>query len=208
MGQSWLSVGVRPLEHAMRFRASRPVSSGVAGEAGAFGCSVGSRLAPVPTRRGERTVLFPSSDALADTRAVRLRPFGYDGHWRQRLIVRAFMICQFGHTRPNHALQRTRPSPRGCNPTPSWAGSLSLGRSASAIGCPRLPPQCHSRSAMLAMLVTAGCRRHGGRSALRGASRDLSPMPNKCAAANRRERFKCYAGVAAAVAELGRSASI
>ncbi len=29
---------------------------------------------------------------------------------------------------PNHALQRTRPSHRGCNPTPSWAGSLSLGR--------------------------------------------------------------------------------
>jgi len=32
--------------------------------------------------------------------------------------------------RPNHALQRTRPSRPGCNPTPSWAGSLSLGRSA------------------------------------------------------------------------------
>ncbi len=31
---------------------------------------------------------------------------------------------------PNHALQRTRPSRPGCNPTPSWAGSLSLGRSA------------------------------------------------------------------------------
>ena len=30
---------------------------------------------------------------------------------------------------PNHALQRTRPSRRGCNRTPSWAGSLSLGRS-------------------------------------------------------------------------------
>ena len=28
----------------------------------------------------------------------------------------------------NHALQRTRPSRPGCNPTPSWAGSLSLGR--------------------------------------------------------------------------------
>jgi hypothetical protein len=32
-------------------------------------------------------------------------------------------------------------------------------------------------------------------------------MPNKCAAANRRERFQCYSGVAAAVAELGRSAA-
>src|SRR5258706_8730396 len=31
--------------------------------------------------------------------------------------------------RPNHPLQRlTRPSRRGCNRTPSWAGSLSLGR--------------------------------------------------------------------------------
>ena len=29
---------------------------------------------------------------------------------------------------PNHALQRTRPSARGCKPTLSWAGSLSLGR--------------------------------------------------------------------------------
>jgi hypothetical protein len=32
---------------------------------------------------------------------------------------------------PNHALQRTLPSRSGCNPTPSWAGSLSLGRSAA-----------------------------------------------------------------------------
>src|SRR2546426_6841192 len=29
----------------------------------------------------------------------------------------------------NHALQRTRPSRPGCNRAPSWAGSLSLGRS-------------------------------------------------------------------------------
>ena len=29
---------------------------------------------------------------------------------------------------PNHPLQRTRPSRRGCNATLSWAGSLSLGR--------------------------------------------------------------------------------
>ena len=29
---------------------------------------------------------------------------------------------------PNHALQRTRPSRCGCIRTPSWAGSLSLGR--------------------------------------------------------------------------------
>jgi hypothetical protein len=32
-------------------------------------------------------------------------------------------------TWPNHALQRTRPSRPGCKRTPSWAGSLSLGRS-------------------------------------------------------------------------------
>ncbi len=32
--------------------------------------------------------------------------------------------------RPNHALQRTRPSRPGCNRTPLRAGSLSLGRSA------------------------------------------------------------------------------
>jgi len=32
--------------------------------------------------------------------------------------------------RPNpNALHLTRPSRQGCNPTPSWAGSLSLGRS-------------------------------------------------------------------------------
>jgi hypothetical protein len=77
-------------------------------------------------------------------------------------------------------------------------------RSASVIGCPRLPPQCQSRSAMSAMSSPAGFRRHGGRCALRGGSRDLSPMPNKGAAANRRERFQCYAGVQAAVAELSR----
>ena len=28
----------------------------------------------------------------------------------------------------NHALQRARPSRPSCKPTPSWAGSLSLGR--------------------------------------------------------------------------------
>ena len=33
---------------------------------------------------------------------------------------------------PNHALQRTRPSRSGCNPASSWAGSLSLGRSAAS----------------------------------------------------------------------------
>ena len=37
----------------------------------------------------------------------------------------------YPQTVPNHALQRTRPSRRGCKRTPSWAGSLSLGRSAS-----------------------------------------------------------------------------
>ena len=32
---------------------------------------------------------------------------------------------------PNHALKRTRPSRSGCNPTPSWAGSLSSDVSAT-----------------------------------------------------------------------------
>jgi hypothetical protein len=36
--------------------------------------------------------------------------------------------CSVMTTRPNHALQRTRLSRPGCNRTPSWAGSLSLGR--------------------------------------------------------------------------------
>ena len=42
-----------------------------------------------------------------------------------------FSEPRMDHTRlkrPNHALQRTRPSRRGCNRAPSWAGSLSLGR--------------------------------------------------------------------------------
>ncbi len=33
-------------------------------------------------------------------------------------------------TRPNHALQRTAASRRGCNPRAWWPPSLSLGRSA------------------------------------------------------------------------------
>ena len=40
---------------------------------------------------------------------------------------------------PNHALQPNRPSRSGCNRTPSWAGSLSLGRySLSSSGCYQL----------------------------------------------------------------------
>ena len=35
---------------------------------------------------------------------------------------------QLWPTRPNHALQRTRPSHHGCNPRVPRAGSLSLGR--------------------------------------------------------------------------------
>ena len=60
---------------------------------------------------------------------------------------------------PNHALQRTRRERHGCNCCVPCAGSLSLGRSASAIGCLRLPPQCQSRSALSA---PAGFRRRGG----------------------------------------------
>jgi len=41
------------------------------------------------------------------------------------------VICSHGGdtmSEPNQALQRTRPSRPGCKRTPSWAGSLSLGR--------------------------------------------------------------------------------
>ena len=40
----------------------------------------------------------------------------------------AQMESHMSPTPPNHALQRTRPSRRGCKRTPSRAGSLSLGR--------------------------------------------------------------------------------
>ena len=40
-------------------------------------------------------------------------------------------ICEMTQMLANHALQRTRRGRRGCNRTPSWAGSLSLGRSAT-----------------------------------------------------------------------------
>jgi len=51
------------------------------------------------------------------------------------------MIAQ----RPNHALQRTRPSRPGCNRTPSWAGSLSLGRYATRIMNPMSTDQLWTR---------------------------------------------------------------
>jgi len=43
-------------------------------------------------------------------------------------------LSMFDALPPNHALQRTRPSRPGCKRTPSWAGSLSLGRSAASEG--------------------------------------------------------------------------
>src|SRR6058998_942961 len=47
-------------------------------------------------------------------------PVGRPGY-----VVEAF--CKMTK-RPNHALQRTRPSRSSCNRGPSWAGSLSVGR--------------------------------------------------------------------------------
>ena len=46
------------------------------------------------------------------------------------------MATHYHHTNcppPNHALHLTRPSRPGCNRTPSWAGSLSLGRWTDAV---------------------------------------------------------------------------
>ena len=45
----------------------------------------------------------------------------------ERQPVRTVRISRWDQP-PNHALQRTRPSPRGCNSHVSRAGSLSLGR--------------------------------------------------------------------------------
>jgi hypothetical protein len=75
---------------------------------------------------------------------------------------------------PNHALQRTRPSRRGCKRTPSCAGSLSLGRSGvtdmsllsqsegPAAGCSfvsaRLPLPHVSRLVMIQREADAGSR--------------------------------------------------
>src|SRR6266568_4978577 len=51
--------------------------------------------------------------------------FGPKGaQWRRTCSGNHMFNCIH---RPNHALQRTRPSRSGCNRTPSWAGSLSLG---------------------------------------------------------------------------------
>lgn len=48
----------------------------------------------------------------------------------QRLhSARLMGVFQMRPRTPNHALQRTRPERRGCNPGIPWAGSLSLGRS-------------------------------------------------------------------------------
>jgi len=50
---------------------------------------------------------------------------------------------------PNHPLQRGRPSRRGCNPTPSWAGSLIL-----ALAMDR---KTNILSAVLVCLLAVGC---------------------------------------------------
>ncbi len=50
---------------------------------------------------------------------------GLNTHMGSSLL---FRVLSRAPVPPNHALQRTRPSRRGCNRTPSWAGSLSLGR--------------------------------------------------------------------------------
>ena len=79
-------------------------------------------------------VFVPSSAA----RAERVASFGglpSVAGWRESVAMstpQTFSAPSFARrssgATPNHALQRTRPSRPGCNPTPSWAGSLSLGR--------------------------------------------------------------------------------
>ena len=50
-------------------------------------------------------------------------------HWCAAILQYLSLLAGYFVTMwPNHALQRTRPSRRGCKRTPSWAGSLSLGR--------------------------------------------------------------------------------
>ena len=44
------------------------------------------------------------------------------------VLVYGGVTVKYNDTPPNHALQRTRPSHRGCSSRVSWAGSLSLGR--------------------------------------------------------------------------------
>ncbi|MFZ2644600.1 MAG: hypothetical protein WA117_26650, partial [Verrucomicrobiia bacterium] len=42
---------------------------------------------------------------------------------------RTWIVTSFQSNETPKTLQRARPSHSGCNRTPSWAGSLSLGRS-------------------------------------------------------------------------------
>jgi SAM-dependent methyltransferase len=67
-----------------------------------------------------------ASSAFARPSRLLLRQDAFAG----TLSMISFPKSMFSssHKRPNHALQRTRPSRSGCNRTPSWAGSLSLGR--------------------------------------------------------------------------------
>ena len=49
-------------------------------------------------------------------------------NFRRRIVNQTLGFSCRAAAQFNDALQRTRPSRRGCNRTPSWAGSLSLGR--------------------------------------------------------------------------------
>ena len=65
----------------------------------------------------------------ANTIEIRDRDGRFDPYYRfeSRTSTNRIVVIM---TWPNQALQRTRPSRPGCKRTPSWAGSLSLGRSA------------------------------------------------------------------------------
>ena len=80
---------------------------------------------PVLLGRGKRFFsdrADPRELAFVSTKATS------DGRAHEHVSTRWIAANRMNLMPPNHALQRTRPSRSGCNRTPSWAGSLSLGR--------------------------------------------------------------------------------
>ena len=113
----------------MRFCASQPVRNSVRQSRAQADAA---RLAPVVARLGTgdatvTTTMQTSSTGLFGQRRTTARALGRAAGESVRAGLGDALIVQ-ATRRPNHALQRTRPSRRGCNRTPSWAGSLSLGR--------------------------------------------------------------------------------
>ena len=97
-----------------------------------FPCASGDEF---PKERN-LVVMRPLFARPRDERVAPLRRARHDdGVRRQSPALRSaeldsfwFHLSESAARRPNHALQRTRPSRRGFIRTSSWAGSLSLGR--------------------------------------------------------------------------------